>query len=103
MPVRLRKGAVARVLAIAAVVLSLALLLHAASETVAGDHDHAAHGVVAGCVLLFALAISAGIAAPPALMLPAEGSTRVVAMRVPVVRPRSSSRASPSWLQRFLR
>jgi hypothetical protein len=97
----LRRGT--RLLAVAAIALSLAVLLHTAGEAAAGHHEHAAHGAIAVCVLLFTLAVSAGIAAPPSVMISVGTPIRLRPSRVLLDPLDSRSRASPAWLQRFLR
>jgi hypothetical protein len=101
MDVRSRASARAQAAAaIACTALTLLVLGHGATELVV--HDHAEHGMVAACVLLFTVLLGIGLAAPSGTDTVKLGETGGLLHGLLVVQPVDGrARASPSALQRF--
>jgi hypothetical protein len=87
--------------AIACAALTLLVLGHGTTELLV--HDHADHGMVAACVLLFTVLLGFGLASPSGTRAVKLGPTNGLVRRLVVVRPVDGrARASPAALQRFL-
>jgi hypothetical protein len=99
--VRSRASARARAAAaIACAALALLVLGHGATELLV--HEHAEHGMVAACVLLFTVLLGIGLAPPSGTNTVKLGQTDGLLRGLRVVRPVDGrARASPPALQRF--
>jgi len=82
--------------------LALALGAHWALEQTAGEHDHAVHGTLGACVLLFVLLGVATMPAPSPHRRRTRIGERRSALRPVLAQPCTAiARTSPAWLQRF--